>query len=32
VIDGRLLNADEGLIDRVRAAGEALHASNIAVP
>jgi cytosine/adenosine deaminase-related metal-dependent hydrolase len=32
VVDGRLLNQDEGLIDRVRAAGEALHASNIAVP
>ena len=32
VIDGRLLHEDEGLIDRVRATGEALHASNIAVP
>ena len=32
VLDGRLLNENEGLIDRVRATGEALHASNIAVP
>ncbi|MDQ4080153.1 MAG: amidohydrolase family protein, partial [Gemmatimonadota bacterium] len=32
VLDGRLLHEDEGLIDRVRATGEALHASNIAVP
>ena len=32
LLEGRLLNEDEGLIDRVRATGEALHASNIAVP
>jgi 5-methylthioadenosine/S-adenosylhomocysteine deaminase len=32
VLDSRLLDEDEGLIDRVRATGEALHASNIAVP
>jgi 5-methylthioadenosine/S-adenosylhomocysteine deaminase len=32
VVDGRLLNEDEALIDRVRATGEALHASSSAVP
>jgi 5-methylthioadenosine/S-adenosylhomocysteine deaminase len=31
VLDGRLLDEDDGLIDRVRATGEALHASSLAV-
>jgi 5-methylthioadenosine/S-adenosylhomocysteine deaminase len=32
VVDGRLLDEDQGLIDRVRATGEALRASHIVVP